>query len=174
MAAETTRQFAVVIGASSGIGYELAKQFAQNSFDLLLVSAGERINSAAADISGLASVVDVKVLQADLATHEGVHALISAMKAHDRPIDAIALNAGVGVSGPFAETDLKEELNMVALNVTCTVHLAKYVVKDMVARGSGRILSTASISGTMPTPFETVSEPLKLSSAPFLRVFAKN
>jgi short-subunit dehydrogenase len=156
MAVETTKQFAVVTGASSGIGYELAKQFAQNNFDLLLVSAGERINSAAADISSFGPAADVKVLQADLATHEGVHALISAIQSHCRPIDAIALNAGVGVSGPFVATDLKEELNMVALNVTATVHLAKYVVKDMVARGSGRILFTASIAGTMPTPFESV------------------
>ena len=156
MAVETTNQFAVVTGASSGIGYELAKQFAQNNFDLLLVSAGDRINSAAVEVSGLGPGVDVEVLQADLATHEGVHALISAIKSHGRPIDAIALNAGVGVSGPFAETDLKEELNMVALNVTSTVHLAKHVVKDMVARGSGRILFTASIAGTMPTPYETV------------------
>jgi short-subunit dehydrogenase len=108
LAVETIRQFAVVTGASSGIGYELAKQFAQNNFDVLLVSAGERINTAATDISSFEPGVDVKILQADLATHEGVHELISTINSAGRPIDAIALNAGVGVSGPFRKRTLKK------------------------------------------------------------------
>ncbi len=154
MTTSSRRQFAVVTGASSGIGYELAKQFAQNGFDLMIVSAGERLNSAADEIRTLGG--NVEAVQADLATHEGVHKLLSAIQSSGRPVDAAALNAGVGVSGRFIETDLGEELNMVALNVTSTLHLAKYLVKDMVARGGGRILFTASIAGTMPTPYETV------------------
>jgi short-subunit dehydrogenase len=154
MAISSNKQFAVVTGASSGIGYELAKQFAQNNFDLLVVSAGERITAAAREFEAFG--VNAQPVQADLATHEGIHALLSAIQSYGRPVDAIAINAGVGVSGPFVETDLKEELNMIALNVTSTVHLAKYVVKDMVARGQGKILFTASIAGTMPTPYETV------------------
>lgn len=154
MATTSTKQFALVTGASSGIGYELAKQFAQNGFDLLIVSNGDRINTAAQQIQALGT--NVQAVEADLATHEGVHQLLAAMQSAGRPIDAAALNAGVGVSGRFVETDLREELNMVALNITSTLHLAKYVVKDMVARGSGRILFTASIAGTMPTPYEAV------------------
>ncbi len=130
MAQSSTKQFAVVTGASSGIGYELAKQFAQNGFDLLIVSAGDRINDTAQDIQ--TDGVRVEAVQADLATHEGVHKLLSAIESSGRPVDAIAINAGVGVSGRFVETDLGEELNMVALNVTSTVHIAKYMVKDMV------------------------------------------
>ena len=149
-----TNQFAVVTGASSGIGYELAKQFAQNSFDLLIVSGSDRIDSAAQEIRALGA--DVQAVQIDLATHEGVHKLLSTLESGGRPVDAVALNAGVGVSGRFVETDLAEELNMVALNVTYTLHLAKFFVKDMVARGGGRILFTASIAGTMPTPYEAV------------------
>lgn len=148
------RQFALVTGASSGIGYELAKQFAQNGFDLLIVSEGERLENAARDIEALGA--NVQVLHGDLASHGGVHKLLSQIQSSGRPLDAAAINAGVGVSGRFIETDLKEELNMVALNVTSTLHLAKYIVKDMVARGSGRILFTASIAGTMPTPYEAV------------------
>jgi short-subunit dehydrogenase len=154
MTASSTRQFAVVTGASSGIGYELAKQFAGNGFDLLIVSGGDRINNAAEEIQTLGT--DVTAVQADLATHDGVHKLLSAIQSTGRPVDAIAINAGVGVSGRFVETDLGEELNMVALNVTSTLHIAKYMVKDMVKRGSGRILFTSSIAGTMPTPYETV------------------
>jgi short-subunit dehydrogenase len=154
MATTSKKQFAVVTGASSGIGYELAKQFAQNGFDLLIVSGGDRIHTAANEIK--ASGTNVEVVEADLATHEGVHKLLSAIQSSGRPVDAAAINAGVGVSGRFLETDLAEELNMVALNVTSTLHLAKYIVKDMVARGSGRILFTASIAATMPTPYEAV------------------
>jgi short-subunit dehydrogenase len=168
MATSSTNQFAVVTGASSGIGYELARQFAQNGFDLLIVSAGERIDAAAQDIQALG--VSVQPVQADLATHDGVHKLISAIQSSGRPVDAVAINAGVGVSGPFLETDLAEELNMIALNVTFAVHLTKYIVRDMVARGSGRILFTASIAGTMPTPYEAVYGATKA----FLRSFSQS
>jgi uncharacterized protein len=72
-------------------------------------------------------------------------------------VDAIAINAGVGVGGDFArETDLKDELNLINLNVVSTVHLAKRIVKDMVANGKGRILFTSSIAALMPAPFEAV------------------
>ncbi len=154
MATNSNRQFAVVTGASSGIGYELAKQFAQNNFDLLIAAEGAGINTAARELETLGA--KVQVLQVDLAAHEGVHKLQSAIRASGQPVDAIAINAGVGVSGPFAETDLAAELNMVELNVVSTLHLAKFIVKEMVARGSGRILFTSSIAATMPTPYETV------------------
>ncbi len=154
MATSFTKQFAVVTGASSGIGYELAKQFAQNGFDLLINSESEEINAAARDIEALGAKVEI--VQADLADHDGVHKLQTAIQSSGRAVDAIAINAGVGVSGRFVETDLSEELNMVNLNVVSTLHLAKFIVKEMVSRGSGRILFTASIAGTMPTPYETV------------------
>jgi uncharacterized protein len=154
METSTNKQFAVVTGASSGIGYELAKQFAQNGFDLLIVSAGDGIHNAARDIEGLGA--KVQAIQADLAEHEGIHQLQSAIQSSGRPVDAAAINAGVGVSGRFVETDLAAEMNMVRLNVLSTLHLAKYFVKEMAGRGSGRILFTSSIAATMPTPYETV------------------
>jgi short-subunit dehydrogenase len=154
VATSSTNQFAVITGASSGIGYELAKQFAQNGFDVLIASAGEGIRAAAGDLEALGA--KVQTVQADLATHEGVHELQSAIQSSGRPLDAIAINAGVGVSGRFVETDLAEELNMVNLNVVSTLHLAKFAVRERVQRGSGRILFTSSIAGTMPTPYETV------------------
>jgi uncharacterized protein len=168
MATSSTKQFAIVTGASSGIGFELAKQFAENGFDLLIVAGGDRINTAADEIQMLGATVNA--VQADLATHDGVHQLLSAIQSSGRPVDAVAINAGVGVAGPFLETDLREELNMVALNVTSTVHLAKYVVKDMVTRGSGRILFTSSIAGTMPTPYEAVYGATKA----FVRSFSQS
>jgi short-subunit dehydrogenase len=150
----TFNKFAVVTGASSGIGYELAKQFAQNGFDLLVVAEDETIDSVAHELQS--SGASAESLKVDLASHDGVHQLQSTIQNAGRPLDAIAINAGVGVSGRFVETDLAEELNMVNLNVVSTLHLAKFAVRQMVGRGEGRILFTASIAGTMPTPYETV------------------
>ncbi len=95
-------------------------------------------------------------MQADLANYDGVETLYSKIKETNRPVDAIAINAGVGVGGEFVQTDLQEELNLIELNVASTVHLAKRIVKDMVARGQGRILFTSSIVSQMPSPFQAV------------------
>lgn len=96
-------------------------------------------------------------MQADLATYDGVETLYNKIKVINRPVEAIAINAGVGVGGEFArETDLTDELNLINLNVVSSVHLAKRVVKDMVNRGKGRILFTSSIAALMPGSFEAV------------------
>ena len=150
-----TRPLAVVTGASNGIGYELAKQFAQNGFDLLITATGPSINEAAQAFEELGA--GVETVQADLATYDGVETLYNQIKATGRAVEAIAINAGVGVGGDFArETDLKDELNLINLNVVSSVHLAKRVVKDMVERANGRILFTSSIAAIMPGPFEAV------------------
>jgi len=154
MQTTSTKQFAVVTGASSGIGFELAKQFAEHGFDLFIVAEDNGIQNAAREIEALGARVDS--LQLDLAAHDGVHKLQSALESTGRALDAAALNAGVGVSGSFAETDLGAELNLVNLNVVSTLHLAKYVVRQMLKQGRGRILFTSSIAGTMPTPYEAV------------------
>jgi len=149
------RQFAVVTGASSGIGRELAKQFAQNGFDLLITSTGPDIAEAAQEIEGLGA--QVQTTTADLATYEGVETLYRAIQGAGRPVDAIAINAGVGVGGDFTrQTDLQDELNLIQLNVAGTVHLAKRVLPDMVTRGQGRVPFTSSIAALMPGAFEAV------------------
>ena len=168
MDAPTIRPFAVVTGGSSGIGYELAKQFAQNGFDLLVVAEDEGITEAARSLEELG--IRAAALRSDLATYDGVENLYAAIQATERPVDAIAINAGVGVGGDFArQTDLRDELNLINLNVVSTVHLAKRVVKDMVARGSGRILFTSSIAALMPGSFEAVYA----ASKAFVQSFAE-
>jgi uncharacterized protein len=154
MATSSTRPFAVVTGASSGIGYELAKQFAQNGFDLLIAADGDGIHKAAREVGAFGT--EVSPIQVNLAEHEGTHELIAAIQTMGRPVDALALNAGFGVSGRFIETDLADEMNMVRVNVLSVLHVAKYIIRDMVGRGSGRVLITSSIAGTMPTPYEAV------------------
>lgn len=151
----TARPLAVVTGASSGIGYELAKQFAQNGFDLLVTAQSGGVNEVVPTLEKLGAKVET--VQSDLATYDGVEELYRAIKSMGRPVAAIAINAGVGVGGDFVrETDLQAELNLINLNVVSAVHLAKRVLKDMVDRNQGRVLFTASIASLMPGPFEAV------------------
>ena len=147
-------KFAIVTGASSGIGYSLAKELAARDYDLVIVSAGERLARAAEDFRSAG--VSVEDVQADLATKEGVERFWEHVKALGRPIDIACLNAGVGVGGLFRETSLEEELNMINLNCAGTVQLAKYITRDMVSRNDGKILFTSSIAGEMVAPREAV------------------
>jgi short-subunit dehydrogenase len=147
-------KFAIVTGASSGIGYSLAKELAARDYDLVIVSAGERLARAAEDFRSAG--VSVEDVQADLATKEGVERFWEHVKALGRPIDIACLNAGVGVGGLFHETSLEEELNMINLNCAGTVQLAKYITRDMVSRNDGKILFTSSIAGEMVAPREAV------------------
>jgi len=145
---------ALVTGASSGIGLSLAKQLASRGYDLVVCSAGERLADAANQLQGFG--VEITEIQADLATREGVDALWEEVKRKSRSLDVACINAGVGVGGQFWETDLEQELNMVELNCTGTVHLAKHVVRHMKQNDAGKILFTASIAGEMVAPREAV------------------
>jgi short-subunit dehydrogenase len=149
-----TRPFAVVTGASSGIGLELARQFVDHDFDVLICAEDTGIHTAVAELAG--SGASVEPLQVDLTSYEGVETLYAAIVATGRPLDAIALNAGVGRGGAFLDTDLADELSMIDLNVASTVHLAKRVLPAMVARDQGRVLVTSSIASTMPGSFQSV------------------
>jgi short-subunit dehydrogenase len=100
--------------------------------------------------------VQVTEIQADLATKDGVKQFWEQVQSLGRGVDVACINAGVGVGGLFAETDLDAELNMVYLNCAGTVQLAKYVVEHMLLRNDGKILFTASIAGEMVAPREAV------------------
>jgi short-subunit dehydrogenase len=159
------RPLALVTGASSGIGYELAKQFASHDFDLVIAAEDNRIAEVGAELEGLGATVEA--VQVDLATDEGVDELYGRLAG--RTVDAAALNAGIGAGGAFAtDTDLQQELQLIDLNVRSTVHLAKHLVRDMVARDEGRILFTSSIASTMPGAFQAVYN----ASKSFVQSFA--
>jgi uncharacterized protein len=144
-------QLAVVTGASSGIGLELARQFADNGFDVVVAAEDAGIDTAAAQLSSSGRTIEP--VRVDLATPEGVEELVAAVGALGRPVDALAINAGVGNGGAFVDIPLDSERRLIALNVDSAVHLAKRVVPDMVRRGSGRVLFTASVAATMPGPY---------------------
>jgi short-subunit dehydrogenase len=169
------REFALVTGASSGIGLELAREFAEHGFDLLVAAEGPDIEAAA---SGLRSTgAEVVAVQVDLATAEGVEKLYARVTAVGRPLDAVAINAGIGVGGPFLGTDLQDHLRLIHLNVTGAVHLARLVLVDMAARGDGRVLFTSSVAARMAGPYESTyaaSKAFVLSFAEALRVELKD
>lgn len=145
---------ALVTGASSGIGKELAIELAKRGYDLIVASAGERLAPAAEQFRAHGHQVFEATV--DLATADGVEELWGQVEALGQPLDVACINAGVGLGGLFWQTDLEKELNMVNLNCTSSVHLAKYVVRQMVARQAGRILFTSSIAGEMVAPREAV------------------
>jgi short-subunit dehydrogenase len=146
--------FAVVTGGSSGIGFELAKQLAFHGYDLLIVASSDTIEARANELRAMGT--NTESMAVDLASFSGVEQLCEKIQSMGRPIDVLCLNAGVGVGGRFVETNLDDELNMVALNVLGAVHLTKKVLPQMLHQGSGHILITSSIAAVMPSPFEAV------------------
>jgi len=143
---------ALVTGPSSGIGRALAQQFVDHGYDVVVTAEDAELHAVAEGLRG--SGREVVPVQVDLTRPEEVEHLWREATATGRPLDVVALNAGVGVGGTFAETSLDRHLGLVDLNVRSTVHLAKLAVDDMVRRGSGRILVTASIAAVAPSPFQ--------------------
>ena len=147
-----TRPLAIVTGASSGIGYELAKRCAENGFDLLVAADEPSINDAVQEFRRLG--VEAEAVEADLATLEGVDKLYAAAKG--RPVDALLANAGHGLGHGFLEQDFEDVRHVIDTNITGTIYLIQKVARDMRARGQGRILITGSIAGFMPGAFHAV------------------
>jgi short-subunit dehydrogenase len=150
----TESSFAVVTGASSGIGLELALLFAADGFDLMLCAEDDGLEAAA--VRCRAAGAEVRTFQTDLRSPDGVQALHEAVIATGRPLDAAVLNAGVGRGGAFADADLGDLLAVVDLNVRSTVHLLRLLLPDLLARDAGRVLVTSSIASTLPGAFQAV------------------
>ena len=148
----TSRQFAIVTGASTGIGYELAKLCAENGYDLLVAADDPAIHEAAETFRALGASVDV--VETDLATLEGVDELYET--AAGRPVDALLANAGHGLGRAFLDQDFDDVRHVIDTNVTGTLYLIQRVGRVMRAAGSGRILITGSIAGFMPGTFHAV------------------
>jgi uncharacterized protein len=147
-----TRPLAMITGASTGIGYELAKCCAENGFDLLIAADEPAINDAAQTLRGLG--IEVEAVQADLATLEGVEQLYTAAKG--RSIDALLANAGRGLGRAFLDQNFDQVRHVVDTNITGTIYLIQKIGNDMRANGNGRILITGSIAGFMPGTYQAV------------------
>ena len=152
MMSEDLKPLAVVTGASSGIGYELAKLAAQNGFDLVVAADRPEIVSAAQAFEQLGARVDQ--LQVDLSTTDGVDRLLEVIG--DRPVDALMANAGHGLGHAFLDQEFSEARHVADTNITGTIYLVHRIGRQMRARDRGRILFTGSIAGLMPGTFQAV------------------
>jgi short-subunit dehydrogenase len=146
------RPVAIVTGASTGIGYELARCCAQNGFDLLVAADEDEIHEAADDFRTLG--VDVEAVEADLATIEGVEELYAATRG--REINALLANAGRGLGHGFLDQDFNDVIRVIDTNITGTIYLIQKVARDMRRRRSGKILITGSIAGFTPGAYQAV------------------
>jgi len=147
-----SKPLAVVTGASSGIGLELAAICADDGFDLIVAADRPEIHEAAARFRK--SGAETQVVETDLATLKGVEELWAAVAG--RPIDALLANAGHGLGRAFLDQDFDEIRHVVDTNITGTIYLVQLVGRQMRDRGRGKILLTGSIAGFMPGTFQAV------------------
>ncbi len=145
------RPLAIVTGASSGIGLELAREAAERGYDLI-IAADRSMDEVAAELRAEGAQVDA--VMADLATREGVDELWSAVRG--RPVDALLANAGHGLGKGFLDQEFEQIQHVIHTNITGTVDLIHRVARDMRSRRSGKILITGSIAGYMPGTFQAV------------------
>ena len=148
---EGSRPLAVVTGASTGIGYELAKLLARDGFDLV-VAADTALDEAKGAFETLGA--QVEALQADLSTEDGVQSLYTLVAS--RPVEVLAANAGHGLGQGFLDQAFDDVLHVINTNITGTTRLLHLIGRDMRARGRGQILLTGSIAGLMPGAFAAV------------------
>ncbi|MCX7569619.1 SDR family oxidoreductase [Tumebacillus sp. DT12] len=152
----TPRQTALITGASNGIGLELAKLFARDGHDLVLVARSEdKLRELAADMERTHGI-SVLVIAKDLSDPAAPAEVYEQVQAAGIRVDVLVNNAGYGSFGLFAETDLDFELNMIRLNIESLTHLSKRYVRDMIAQKSGRILNVASTASFQPGPLMAV------------------
>ncbi len=151
---DTTRPLAMVTGASTGIGLELAKCSARNGYDLVIAADEPEIERAADTLRGLGATV--KAVQSDLATTEGVDRLYAVAESFGRPVEVLCANAGRGLGKGFLDQDFGQARHVLDTNVTGTIYLIQKIGRDMRARGRGHILITGSIAGFVPGTFQAV------------------
>jgi short-subunit dehydrogenase len=149
------KNYVLITGGTAGIGYELAKLFANDGYNLILVAREEEgLRAAASDLSVYG--VQVKTISKDLFDKDNASAIYEELLAENIIVDILVNDAGQGVYGKFNETELQRELDIIQLNVSSLVILTKLFLKDMLKRGSGKILNLSSIAGKVPGPYQAV------------------
>lgn len=147
-------EWALVTGASSGIGLELAKLFAADHFNLVLLARNEtRLNAVAREFETTHGI-STRVLVKDLSSHSAPQEIFDALR--DLPITFLVNNAGFGLYGPFVESDLRGQTGMMEVNMAAPVQLTRLFLPPMLARRSGRILNVASTAAFQPGPLINV------------------
>jgi short-subunit dehydrogenase len=151
---QSGKGLAVVTGASSGIGYELAKCAAQDGYDLAIAADEPQIQEASLKLREFG--VNVEAMQVDLSTPDGIRRFAAGIAALGRPVDLLMANAGRGLGDGFLDQELGDAQRVVDTNISGTIALVHDIVNRMRTRGQGRILFTGSIAGFMPGTFQAV------------------
>lgn len=147
---------ALITGASGGIGKELAKVFAKKGHDLVLVARSEQALRDLAEGLQKEFGIRARVIVKDLNRTSAPWEIYGELQQESIPVDILVNNAGFGTSGPFKDTDLAAELDMLQVNIAALTHLTKLFVRDMVKRGEGKILNVASTAAFQPGPLMAV------------------
>lgn len=146
----------LITGGTSGIGLELARLFAQDGYNLVIVARDEAELAATAELIKKEHTVEVTTISKDLFEPDGAFELYNEVKAKGLKIDVLVNDAGQGQFGLFVDTDIYRELDIIQLNISSLVVLTKLYVQEMVARGEGKILNLSSIAGKVPGPWQSV------------------
>ncbi|OFC69386.1 SDR family NAD(P)-dependent oxidoreductase [Alteromonas confluentis] len=152
----TQKYTALITGTTNGIGYELAKIFAANNFDIISVARNEdklkKLENELAEFG-----CRVHSIPTDLSSYEEIKSLKARVNELNVEIHSLVINAGQGLGGKFiGGTSLEKELSLIRLNVDSVVHMAKIFIPGMIKQGHGDVLMTSSVSGTTPIPYEAV------------------
>ncbi len=152
----TRNKHALITGATSGIGYELAKLFAENGYNLIIVARDQaELNQTASELT-LQYRISVLPVVKDLFRPEAAFELYQEVKDTGFQVDVLVNNAGQGQFGLFADTDIQRDLEIIQLNISSFTVLTKLFVKEMIERNEGKILQLASIAGKVPGPYHAV------------------
>ncbi len=163
------KEYILITGASSGIGYEMAHELAGKKFNLILVARTEtKLQQMQAELKSTHGII-VHYFAADLSDVNAARALYKNVKQENLVVSHLVNNAGVGNYGHFIKTSLEEELKMIELNISSLVVLSKLFAKDMVSRRSGRIMNIASLVAFLPFPYFSVYSATKA----FVKAFSE-
>ncbi|MFN8285691.1 MAG: SDR family oxidoreductase [Chitinophagales bacterium] len=146
----------LITGPTSGIGYELGKLFAQDGYNMVLVSRNEeQLKKTAEEFKSLGAG-SIEIIPCDLSIAGGAQTVCDATCQKNIEVDILVNDAGVGEHGLFTQTSLDKELSIIQLNIISLVHLTKFYLQEMVKRNRGKILQLASIAAYQPTPLLAV------------------
>ena len=143
----------LITGASSGIGYEFSKLFAEKGYSLVITARREQ---KLTELKEMYPESKIEVISCDLGSETGAGYLYNEIKKRGIKVDILINNAGFGLFGEFYETDIEKEKKMIDLNIKTLVELSKYFLQEMLEKNSGKILNVASIAAFQPGPYMSV------------------